>query len=483
MMFSKAALITAIGLSFLVPSLAASKIAECSLLGPDVPTPRHPSRTSVFQIATMTLKRALDAACFLDHEEDSMFEYHHAAPVLSNSTSSVVNSLLTVYTFLVAAGDIPFNEPVTNYNPVGDGSLSVFDWSSITIGMLATGSADYNTTLRHDKLGLPLPNIPPVPTYTNNSNCTDSLLAPCTRERFFKTSQPVYSNTAYSILAYTLESLTNESFQTLFETQFIEPLQLNSIRYSSASMERDPTGSYLSSINDMQRISRSILNSKLLSKAPTNRWLKPTSFTGNPNMAVGAPWEIYKAPLEHKTSWMYTKDGDIGFFTVFAAGDDVGGLQYALPNLVAEIIVPAIDKAAKEGANRVFSGSYHLGNGTNDTLSIDVDDHPGLKVTEWIVNGRDIIKPYLGADGEGEVRLFASGLESKKGTKIGFKLVTRKPEFSSAPITRNCIDWSFVSVDPYSGIFLGDWVVELNEERTGAVKVEPRAFRMSFSRT
>lgn len=111
------------------------------------------------------------------------------------------------------------------------------------------GSADYNTTLRHDKLGLPLPNIPAVPTYTNNSNCTDSLLAPCTHERFFKSiflerpavapaSQPVYSNTAYSILAYTLESLTNDSFQTLFETQFIEPLQLNSIRYSSASMER-----------------------------------------------------------------------------------------------------------------------------------------------------------------------------------------------------------------------------------------------------
>lgn len=42
----------------------------------------------------------------------------------------------------------------------------------------------------------------------------------------------------------------------------------------------------------------------------TRRWMKPVTFTANPNVSVGAPWEIVRAP-SNRTSFIYAKLGDV----------------------------------------------------------------------------------------------------------------------------------------------------------------------------
>lgn len=95
---------------------------------------------------------------------------------------------------------------------------------------------------------------------------------------------PTYSNAAFALLAYALENITNQSFPDLFRHSLVEPLQLNSTTYSlpedsSSSIipvnstasrydgsfeEEAPAGEYYSTIKDMAKFGRSILNSTLL---------------------------------------------------------------------------------------------------------------------------------------------------------------------------------------------------------------------------
>jgi hypothetical protein len=97
------------------------------------------------------------------HEKSSIFTYHYSAPALAHPTEGVakvdsstiyrigsVSKLLTVYTYLVAAGDVSFNEPVTKYIPelaayakknaaaLETSDIDIFDWNDITVGALAS---------------------------------------------------------------------------------------------------------------------------------------------------------------------------------------------------------------------------------------------------------------------------------------------------------------------------------------------------------
>jgi hypothetical protein len=64
------------------------------------------------------------------------------------------------------------------------------------------------------------------------------------------------------------------------------------------------------SSNDISTLGKSILNSDLLSKALTRRWLKPKSLLADLSKAVGMPWEIERVQLGERSVDLYTKDGD-----------------------------------------------------------------------------------------------------------------------------------------------------------------------------
>lgn len=151
--------------------------SNCPLLGPVFPKPQNISSSPVMKTAFQNFTSFLsgrDTAAegqqnsysleiFSASEAASAFTYYHTAPTLSSFNSTGVKKadgdsvyrigsltkLFTVYTFLVEAGDIHFNAPITDYVPElraiadqksGDATTKV-SWDDITIGALASHMA------------------------------------------------------------------------------------------------------------------------------------------------------------------------------------------------------------------------------------------------------------------------------------------------------------------------------------------------------
>jgi CubicO group peptidase (beta-lactamase class C family) len=128
----------------------AQYVQPCPLLGPVFPAPSHPSSSSPIRTAAKSAIDAIQAALvnatvygqldstttsfsidvYSSHENGSIFTHHHSAPALAHPTEGVakvdsntiyrigsISKLLTMYTYLAAADDVSFNEPVTKYIP------------------------------------------------------------------------------------------------------------------------------------------------------------------------------------------------------------------------------------------------------------------------------------------------------------------------------------------------------------------------------
>lgn len=97
------------------------------------------------------------------HDDDPLYTYHFSAPDFAEDEEGVkkvdsdtvyrlgsMSKLITVYTFLLAAGDTKFRQPVTQYVPelaaymqsnaaaLQDDTIQYVDWNSITLEALAS---------------------------------------------------------------------------------------------------------------------------------------------------------------------------------------------------------------------------------------------------------------------------------------------------------------------------------------------------------
>ena len=173
------------------------------------------------------------------------------------------------------------------------------------------------------------------------------------------------------------------------------------------STTRCPAGGFYSSINDMRCIGFSILNSALLPPAQTRRRMKPVSFTSNPTPLSVRRWEVARSPSRNRASWMYTKSGDIGLyssqvallpdwdamFTGLAAGraSQTGHANVRIiSDMLAATFVPALEATARAEAKTVYAGAYTGGTNSSSTLTVVVDDRPGLGTTCQTESGTDI---------------------------------------------------------------------------------------------
>ncbi|KFY97341.1 hypothetical protein V500_02107 [Pseudogymnoascus sp. VKM F-4518 (FW-2643)] len=279
----------------------------------------------------------------------------------------------------------------------------------------------------------------------------------------------------------------------------VVPLNDTTSLYSLNLTYGGAAGGYYSSTADMRTLGRAILSSTLLPAPLTRRWMKPHTFTANSAMLVGAPWEIYKAPLAERDVWMYTKGGDVGAystnfallpdygigFTVLAAGGDPHQVTTIVSDIVAAIGVSAFQKAAKEEAEIVYAGTYHgIDSGTaaneSDILVLTVDSNPGLLVSSWSINGTDIISAFRAVGYQ--VRLNPSGLVSKKGTKEGWRVVLTEEPAVDGAFVEECVNWFDVAGMVFGGVGLDEFVISLSEDRTKAVGVEARGWRVGWWR-
>ncbi len=204
--------------------------SPCPLLGPDFPAPSSPASSNAIKGAIQTmndsLKNALVKATiygqldpnttsfsvnvYSTHEDTSLFTYHYSAPGLAHPSEGVatvdsntvyrigsISKLLTVYNFLIAVGDVSFNEPITKYVPelstyatknaaiLETDDIDTFNWVDITVGALASQLSgivrDFSLSPASEA---PLEKIgfPPFPA-TNIAYCGDPVQGqlPCNR--------------------------------------------------------------------------------------------------------------------------------------------------------------------------------------------------------------------------------------------------------------------------------------------------------------
>jgi hypothetical protein len=163
-------------------------------------------------------------------------------------------------------------------------------------------------------------------------------------------------------------------------------------------------------LNDMQKLGRSIFGSTYLSPGTMKRWLKPRSFSADPRSAIGAPFEMLLAPGIPRVQWIYTKAGDIdtyntlvGYmpeynvgFTILAAflTGKTNGIDVAtLGNAILNILVRALESAARLEASQMYAGTYRDA-ATNSSITVATDALSALNLVAWTTSGTYALAHY-----------------------------------------------------------------------------------------
>lgn len=340
---------------------------------------------------------------------------------------------------------------------------------------------------------------------------------------------PGYSDAGFAMLGLAISSFTGKSMNDIYHSDIFEPLGMtssNSTTPPQSEWDRcvipgDPalsfafdagllvsTGGLLSTINDLARLGRGILNSTLLSPEDTRRWLKPFSHTAHLQYSVGRPWEImrYTHPSTRKVTDLYTKVGDSGDYSSFLvlipdyqAGFSIlaSSTSSARTTVVAEIadivfntILPALEAQAATEAESKLAGVYTSTGPVNSSLTLAFNNSasaaPGLHITSWISNGTDVLQN--GILGTLPYRIVPS-IEDPAGGKKAFWLVNANDapnaavqtgRLASAPGFASA-DWILVDSPAYGGNAVKRVVFDVLDNGK-ATAVRPVAFQIRLSK-
>ncbi|KAF4990106.1 hypothetical protein FDECE_14489 [Fusarium decemcellulare] len=489
----------------------------------------------------------LSIEVYSPHNDSPLFTFHYTPDVLasqrkagvttvdSNTVYRIgsVSKLWTAYLYLITAGDSSWARPVTDFVPelaaiARDRKPSVdkidhVSWETITVAALASHlagigrDASWSSSLatKFQSLGLPDQGG------DSNSNCGDanremlpSFFQDFSRQHPISTPfhTPVYSNAGYQILAYALQNITGRQLCDTFEKRLVEPLGLQGTYYDTPPTTntsiipfnktfswwdfdyrgKTPAAGYYSTTNDMSLVGKAILNSTFLSLAQTRRWLKPHAFTSNPDTAVGAPWEILRAPGP-PVSWIYAKSGDAGLYSsmvmlmpdldvgisVLAAGMDATNQVLVASDVLANTFVPAFWAEAKQQTATVYAGTYtdHKSN-TTITIAAAADTTPGLVLSEFTVGGQDLLQELISLIGTNvTLRLYHMGLTAKgdNNTTIdSWRAIFETPSAVSSSPYSSCVSWLLLNPYLYGGVGLDEFLFTLDSTVQNALAIESR---------
>ncbi|KAH6649431.1 beta-lactamase/transpeptidase-like protein [Chaetomium tenue] len=516
-------------LTHLLLGLPAALAMECRPEGPIVPPPRNLKESATFQRALANLTATLDSAfkgeikssldaqnvslsvalVGLDQTDAStpLWEYHHLGSGNLNGTKSLdrhsqylVGSVSKVITdaVLLRSG-VNMDDPVTKYLPSLANETSRIDWKSISLralgGQLAGIPANYGFSEYHyikdwfEALGFPALND------TNYPDCgVIGLNVACTREQFLAgmltsdpqalpQARPVYSNIAYTLLAFALEAATGKDYATQLRDFLTTPLHMPSTlpspgndslavippvdnTWGSPYGDNAPGGGLVSTLADLSAFLHAILSrdEALASPADIRAWLQPRTFSGSRSSAVGLPWEIFRPEPGllfpgydaetgegGHTVTIHAKDGAAyGYHARIALLDEYGvglvvltaGNQDALGGVYDAALtglVPVLDGLARSQAVEEYGGVFR-GVSTEETGGVSVNatvelDGLSLRLTGLNRNGSDILAalqelwgvtlfeflPSL--DMTGVYRLYPTGIEKKAVLPDGREVV------------------------------------------------------------
>ncbi|TGJ83614.1 hypothetical protein E0Z10_g5138 [Xylaria hypoxylon] len=477
---------------------------------------------------------------FSAHNPDPVFSVLHTAPNLAMLNTTGVKTvdentvfrlgsltkIYTIYLFLINAGDELWNEPITKYVPELQALTNHSDpatktaWEKVTIGGLATQMTgiprDYallgeltQTPVTRDyvlEYGFPPLGAQEQPP------CGD--FPTCDREQFFSGIEqfypslppfttPAYSNVAFQLLGYALETITGKAFESLLEETIIKPLDLKNTflrapEHARGVIPGDPdltgwsfdlgeaagAGNIYTSVRDLSDVGRAILNYELLDPVTTRRWLKPFSFSTDPHASVGAPWPSIPAYSKKRVT-LFTitnallptvPDYDIGI-SVLLAGELPANANFNLLDIIGEVLIPAVEEAARAEAGAIYNGHYAFANTTqlNSSMTIKTDDQPGLGVSQWISNGTDFAWTSTALQNgyfplTPRIRLYPTGLEGQGpngSKKVVFKAVFEDadaPSKAAAMFSTDCATWVNVASVIYGSAAMDELIFDVDSE-------------------
>ncbi|KAL9949725.1 hypothetical protein ACHAQF_001655 [Verticillium nonalfalfae] len=341
--------------------------------------------------------------------DDTFFEFHHTALLRDDTGVNTVNGdtiyrlgsvtkVFTVLSLLLEEG-LNLDSPIWQFVPELE---NIVKYKDTTLRMLASQIAGVNQDKFFD--GLKFSNL----TWQPGTNAA-------------------YSNLAYIILGFAVENITSSSYADALNDRIAAPLRLKNTGtrvpviengiipvgglewYTRPLANYDSTGGMFSTPHDLQSFIRSILNHEQLSHANTAMWLKPVVFTANPAEAVGMPWEIYRPsdltpdgrPIE-----TYSKTGNLPFYaahiaflpaygvglSINTAGQEAFTAVRDLLDIVIRTLIPTLESVTRSQAEATYGGTYASETGS---LTLVVDDGPGLKIEEWMVGNGSVLDAWL----------------------------------------------------------------------------------------
>ncbi|KAK1977888.1 beta-lactamase [Colletotrichum cereale] len=358
-----------------------------------------------------------------------------------------ITKLFTTLTALKNAR-IKSTDPVTKYLPQlkteavqNEGELNFIPWDNITVGDLASHLSGLGGDIATDLAVFPgnwaALGLPPVANDTKPSCSGLGGTKPCTAKDLLTSlnkkppvfrphTTPVYSNIGLALLSLVVETATNKTYESVLVETTLKPLGLTNTSISvpannawgfipkgEATWGGDlgvyaSAGGIYTNTRDMLTFGAAILSSDI--GIDVASWLKPHAFTSSRGYSIGAPWEIWTSSTLLDSGIpvsFYTKSGDLGLYTnvliivpdydlvvsILTAGEEAAD-TFLFPTQiispVMEALIPALEHANKESADAAIAGTYADGK-TNSTLTLSVDNGPGLSLTNYTVRGVDVL--------------------------------------------------------------------------------------------
>ncbi|KAI8663973.1 Beta-lactamase domain-containing protein [Fusarium keratoplasticum] len=461
---------------------------------------------------------------------------------------------------LAEDGVLSMNDPVGRWipelsgrdsDPESEDELDRIEWQDVTVEAVAAHlsgiGGDMSGDLASFDAGWEALGLPKASPETKTQACSgNGGLRPCTREDLLEAFQhrrppvyppghiPVYSNAGTGIVGLVVEAAANKTFETSLCDLILEPLALRDTSVGTLPEKSDqmfipagstdwdmdlgvfaPAGGMNSNTKDLLSFMTGILKNSALSPSSTRRWLKPASFLSAWSSAVGAPWEIYR--VDNLTSDgriidLYTKGGsltsyysalalvpDLGFaVSVLAAGPEVIGLWPSLASLQAmEVLIPAMDLAAKDEAKKRFAGTY-TDKGSGSHLTLFLDDGPGLVLSDWVIRDFEVL-PNLGRYNPAtinattgsnltSVRMFPTGIENARRSawRATFPTFTDEEakviDGSTSIRDASCVTWRMVDRLIYNGLSMDHFEFQFGEDGETATSIKCKGFGVELTR-
>ncbi|TPX16053.1 uncharacterized protein E0L32_000387 [Thyridium curvatum] len=423
------------------------------------------------------------------------------------------------------------------------------DWNSVTIGSIAaqlTGLVrDYaqvgEITQEYNQSVAMALGFPPLP---NASIPTCGEWPLCNRTQFFEgmkhtipsyppSQTATYSDLSWLILGYALETITGKKFQDMLENDVLKPLGLehtflfapnetlgaipsdkSRVQWYYSLGDTAPAGNMYSSTRDISAFGRAILRSAQLSPAQTRRWLKPASLTSELVAGVGYPWGVRRVPLPvyangKRVVDAYNKAGSIsawrsllvllpdygvGFAALFAGDKVPANTNFNVADALAAALLPALEKASREQADRAFAGVYEAPQEAALNSSVVVStqaDRPGLGIDSWVSNGTDMKAVAVALQtgyrvSNPSIRMYPTDLETvnEDGSKrVAFKAVFEDLDAPSrnTMMSTDCGTWVSQTGAVYGETPLDQFV--FNIDKNGKVtSLEPLALRVQLKK-